>query len=179
MKFLRCLLACLLATALPAVAIAQDDPCAGKALCENPGPFVAEIVQATASLANNQHQVRVVLRLRNTGTTPLVLGYVQRSGAMDDDLGNHYTVDWRYREHVAGIGQVTRQQADAQFVLAPGASRTFTLVYQRYAGRNTQIARGYSPSLTLAQLESLSPGQVRTAAEYSLNFFGMNLAGAR
>jgi len=163
---------------LAAPAFAQADPCQGKALCENPGPFVAEIVQASASSQGNNHHVRVVLRVRNTGSAPLVLGYVQRTGTMSDDLGNQYTVDWRYRQDVSGIGQVTRNQADAQFLLAPGASRNFTLVYRRYLGRSPQIARSYSPAMTIAQLESLSATQVRTVSEYSLNYFGMGLGGA-
>jgi hypothetical protein len=171
------LLFVLLAFAVPAMA--QDDPCQGKALCENPGPFVTEIVQASPSMHGNNHHIRVVVRVRNTGAEPLVLGYVQNSGVMEDELGNRYIVDRRYRKHVSGIGQVTRNQADAQFVLAPGAARNFTLVYQRYTGRSPQIARSYSPALTLARLQPLSQTQVRTESEYSLNFFGMGLGGAQ
>lgn len=171
------LLACLLAFAAPAVA--QDDPCQGKPLCEHPGPFVAEILQASPSMHGNNHHVRLVVRVRNTGSEPLLLGYVQNSGVMEDELGNRYIVDWRYREHVSGIGQVSRNQADAQFVLAPGAARNFTLVYQRFTGRSPQIARNYSPALTLARLQPLSQTQVRTESEYSLNFFGMGLGGAQ
>lgn len=169
------LLTCVLLAATPA--IAQVDPCEGKPLCENPGPFVAEIMQASPSMHGNNHHIRVIVRVRNTGAEPLVLGYVQNSGVMEDELGNRYTVDWRYREHVSGIGQVGRSQADAQFVLAPGAARSFTLIYQRFAGRSPQIARSYSPALTLAQLQPLSPTQVRTVSEYSLNYSGMGIGG--
>lgn len=171
------LMSCILAFAMPAAA--QADPCEGKALCENPGPFVAEIVQASPAVHGNNHHIRVIVRVRNTGDQPLVLGYVQNSGVMEDELGNRYIVDSRYRDHVSGIGQVTRNQADAQFVLAPGAARNFTLVYQRFTGRSPQIARSYSPALSIAQLQSLSPTQVRTVSEYSLNYFGMGLAGAQ
>lgn len=166
------------ALASATAASAQDDPCAGKALCENPGPFVAEIVQVSPSSHGNNHHIRLVVRVRNTGSAPLLLGYVQNSGVMEDALGNRYVVDSRYREHVSGIGQVTRQQADAQFLLAPGAARNFVLVYQRFTGNKPQIARTYSPSLTLAQLEPLSNNQVRTSTEYSLNFFGMGFSAA-
>jgi len=169
--------ACLLALAVPA--IAQDDPCQGRPLCESPGPFVAEILQPSPGMHGNNHHVRLVVRVRNTGAEPLVLGYVQNSGVMEDELGNRYIVDWRYREHVGGIGQVTRQQADARFMLAPGAARNFTLVFQRFTGRSPQIAGQYSPALTLARLQPLSPTQVRTESEYSLNFFGMGLAGGQ
>jgi hypothetical protein len=175
-------MACVLAAcalALSAPALAQADPCEGKALCENPGPFVAEIVQASPSMHGNNHHVRVVVRVRNTGTEPLVLGYVQNSGVMEDELGNRYIVDWRYRDHVNGIGQVTRNQADARFVLAPGAARNFTVIYQRYTGRSPQIARSYAPALTLALLQPLSQTQVRTVSEYTLNYFGMGLGGAQ
>jgi hypothetical protein len=175
--FASMMLAATLAFAVPA--IAQTDPCEGRTLCENPGPFVAEIVQASPSMHGNNHHVRVIVRVRNTGSEPLVLGYVQNSGVMEDELGNRYIVDWRYRDHVNGIGQVTRNQADAQFVLAPGAVRNFTVVYQRYTGRSPQIARSYSPALTIAQLQPLSPTQVRTVSEYSLNYFGMGLGGAQ
>ncbi len=167
-----------IALAFAPAASAQDDPCAGKTLCENPGPFVVEIAQVSPSQIGNNHHIRIVVRVRNTGASPLLLGYVQNSGVMEDDLGNRYIVDWRYREHVSGIGQVTRQQADAQFLLAPGASRNFVLVYQRFTGNKPQIARSYAPSLTLAQLEPLSANQVRTVTEYSLNFFGMGFSAA-
>lgn len=168
------LFAALLLPCMPA--LAQVDPCAGKSLCESQGPFAVEIVQASPSSHGNNHHIRMVVRVHNTGSEPLVLGYVQDSGVMEDNLGNRYIVDSRYREHVGGIGQVTRNQADARFVLAPGASRNFTLIFQRFTGRSPQIARSYSPSFALAQLEPLSANQVRTASEYSFNFFDMGLA---
>lgn len=156
---------------------ARADPCAGKAMCENPGPFVAEVVQGSASMDRGYHNVRVVVRVRNPGAAPLVLGYVVKSGAMEDELGNRYEVDWRYREHVNGIGVVQPRSADTGFVLAPGASRNFTLTYRRYIKRSPAIGRSYSPGLTLAQLEPLADNQVRTVSEYSLNFTGLEPGG--
>lgn len=175
------ILATAAATSAPVAAqapqAAYQDPCAGKALCENPGPFAVEVVQGSAATNAGYHDIRVVLRVRNTGATPLVLGYVRSSGTMDDELGNRYEVDWRYDQHVNGIGVVAPRSADARFVLAPGASRNFTLTYRRALRNSPGIGQSYSPALTLAQLEPLSANQVRTVTDYSLNFTGLQPNG--
>lgn len=151
-------------------ATAVTDPCAGNARCYATGPIVAEVVQlASAQKKNNNHSVRVSVRLRNHSDQPVVLAYKTSSGTMLDNLGNEYKVDSRYSAHVAGIGQVTRSQADPQFALRPGEARTAVLTYSRYVGK-TAIGTVFSPDLVIAQLEALPPDQIRTVSEYSVSF---------
>lgn len=156
------------------------DPCEGRPACQAAGPFLAEVTQVSPGQQGSTHLVQVRLSLRNLGNQPLVLGYQQRSGTMLDELGQQYTVDWRYDQDVAGIGQVTRNKADPQFVLSPGEARTASFTFRRHVGR-TQVGTVFSPSLVIEQLEILPSQQVRSAREYALGFTGLTgnqLAGA-
>jgi hypothetical protein len=146
------------------------DPCAGLPRCYATGPIVAEVVQLIATQPQrNNHSVRVSVRFRNIGDQPIALGYKTNSGTMLDNLGHEYKVDWRYNEHVAGIGQVSKTKADPQFTLRPGEARTAVLNYTRYMGK-TQLGTIFNPELVVAQLEPLPGNQVRTVGEYSVSF---------
>lgn len=152
---------------------AYADPCAGNTRCYATGPLVAEIAQlVSAQSHNNNHAVRVNLRIRNVSNQPLILAYQQNSGTMLDNYGNKYTVDWRSNQNVSGIGQSTRQKADPQFVLSPGEARNATLTYSRYVGK-TAIGTVFSPDLVLEQLEILPSQQIRSVRDYNISFTGI------
>lgn len=152
-----------------AATVAAVDPCAGDARCRNAGPFTAQVTQVTSTTQRNQQLVGIRLQLRNIGTTPLVLGYVTNSGVMVDNAGNRYVVDWRYNNHVQGIGQVSRSKADPQFTLNPGESRSAMLQYSRYVGKSI-IGTVFAPDFAIEQLEILPSQQIRSVREYSLSF---------
>jgi len=149
---------------------APADPCAGNARCYATGPLIAEIAQlASGQPANNNHAVRLNLRIRNVSNQPLILAYQPNSGTMLDNYGNKYTVDWRSNQNVSGIGQSTRQKADPQFVLSPGEARNATLTYSRYVGK-TAVGTIFSPDLVLEQLEILPSQQIRSVRDYNVSF---------
>ncbi len=156
---------------------ATSDPCAANPRCRNAGPFIAEIVQVTASTQGNTHLVRTTLKLRNVGDQPLILGYVTSSGVMVDNYGNRYIVDSRSNSNVQGIGQVTRSKADPQFVLRPGESRNAVLQYSRYVGK-TAIGTVFAPDFSIKELEILPSQQIREVREYSLSFNNVTAGGA-
>lgn len=157
----------------PAVAVGGGDPCAGNSRCRSAGPFTAEVSQLSSTTQRNQQLVSIRLQLRNTSAAPLVLAYVTNSGVMVDDSGNRYVVDWRFNNHVQGIGQVSRNKADPQFVLNPGESRSVMLEYSRYVGKSV-IGTVFAPDFALRQLEILPSQQVREVREYSLGFSGLS-----
>lgn len=148
------------------------DPCADLPRCHAAGPILAEAMQVSASQTGSNHHVQVRVRFRNLGNQPLILAYQQSSGRMLDELGQAYTLDWRYDADVAGIGQVSRNKADPQFVLSPGESRTASFTFRRYVGK-TRIGTVYSPDLVIEQLEVLPSQQVRSVREYAIGFTGL------
>ncbi|MGH9349069.1 MAG: hypothetical protein ACRD26_17570, partial [Vicinamibacterales bacterium] len=159
----------------------EPDACEGKPRCYDAGPFVAEIVQATASQAKYArawHIVSMNVRFRNKTNQPIILGYVAGTGVLIDELGNRYAPS-NAPEDAKGIGKVHRTGADPQFVLGPGQSRAATFGQSRVVTGNTRvIGSKYSFDLSLAQLEVLYNGQqVRTVREYSLTFPDFGLGG--
>jgi len=169
----------------PAQAPASEpDACAGKPRCYDAGPFVAELLQVTASKARTARQWHIVsmnIRFRNKTDQPLILGYVAGTGVLIDELGNRYGPSAPPAD-AKGIGKVQARNADPQFVLAPGQQRTATFGQSRAMyGNSMVIGSKFSFDVSLAQLEVLYNGQqVRTVREYSLNFpeFGLGGSGA-
>lgn len=157
------------AAAAAGAGAAPVDACGGSPRCVSNGPIALEIIRVVAAQDRSNHLVRVTFRARNLTQDRVFLGYLERSGVLLDNYGNRYTVDWRSRENVQGIGQVSRDKADAQFALQPGEGRSFTLQYSRYAGK-TAIGTIYSPDVVLAQLEILPSQQVRLTRELTFNF---------
>lgn len=80
-------------------------------------------------------------------------------------------------QNVSGIGVVTRQKADPQFVLSPGEARTATFNYTRYVGK-TAIGTAFSPTLVIEQLEVLPSQQIRSVREHSVSFANVTAGGA-
>lgn len=160
----------------PVAAEPAVDACAGAARCISPGPFTATVQQVIASTVSTYHLVRFNVRLQNTSAQPLILAYLEGSGTMVDNLGNRYVVDHRIKDRVMGIGLTNRLQADPQFALRPGESRTVSFEYARRVGR-TQIGTGFAPDLVLQQLEVLPSRQIRPTRDFSLNFTDLSAGG--
>ncbi|HLG54868.1 MAG TPA: hypothetical protein VI485_06030 [Vicinamibacterales bacterium] len=160
----------------PQVAVNEPDACVGKTRCFDAGPFVAEILTATATRENYArpwHTVSMNIRFRNKTSEPIILGYVVPSGVLIDDLGNRYGPAGAPND-AKGIGRVQANKADPQFVLRPGESRQATLGQARVM-RGTQtatvIGSSYTFDVAIAQLEVIYNGQqVRTIREHTLTF---------
>lgn len=165
------------ATASAAAPAAPSDPCGGAKNCSNAGPFIAQVQQVTPSQytpAARHHTIKLTVRITNTGSAPLVLGYKSGSSALIDNLGNRYT--WgrpgTHDTSAQGIGYVTGRSADAQFALNPGQSRTATFGVVRY-NVNSSIGNAFQYDLVINELEVLNTQQVRTVRENSLNYVGL------
>lgn len=153
------------------------NPCGGAlSRCYDAGGFTAQVMQLSSSQQGAVHHVTISLRLRNSGSQPLILAYVTQSGSMIDNYGQRYQIDSRYDAAVKGIGQSSRNKADPQFVLGPGESRNATFDYTRYVGK-TPVGTVFTPDLALEQLEILPSRQIRSVREYSVSFSNLT-AGA-
>jgi hypothetical protein len=148
------------------------NPCEGRARCYAAGPFLGEVTQVSAGKEGNNHLVQVRVQFRNLSNQPVILAYQERSGSMLDNYGQKYTVDGRYTQDVSGIGQVSRNKADPQFVLSPGEARSATFTYRRYIGK-TAVGTVFSPDFVIEQLEILPSQQVRSVREYSVSYNGL------
>jgi hypothetical protein len=161
----------------------QADACAGRIRCFDAGPFVAEILTATATREQNArpwHTVSMNIRFRNKTNAPLILGYVVPTGVLIDDLGNRYTPAGAPND-AKGIGKVQARSADPQFVLRPGESRSATLGQVRVMRGTptaTVIGSSYTFDVSIAELEVIYNGQqVRTVREHTMTFPGFALTG--
>lgn len=146
------------------------DPCQGTAQCVTNGPLMARVerVQAEAVQGNNQGIV-VRIAFRNLSDAPMILNYKQKTGAMLDEYGQRYTVDWRRTTDVQGMPVSTRDRASSQFTLAPGQSRSASFRYTRFVGR-TALGTSFAPELAVEHYELLPSNQLRLLREYVLAF---------
>jgi hypothetical protein len=161
----------------------SPDACAGKIRCFDAGPFMAEILTATATReqsARPWHTVSMNMRFSNKTNAPIILGYVVPSGVLIDDLGNRY-VPPAAPNDAKGIGRVQARSADPQFVLRPGESRQATLGQVRVMRGTptaTVIGSSYTFDVLIAELEVIYNGQqVRTVREHTLTFPSFALTG--
>jgi hypothetical protein len=161
----------------------QPDACAGRIRCFDAGPFMAEILTATATreqASRPWHTVSMNIRFTNRTNAPIILGYVVPSGVLIDDLGNRYTPSGAPND-AKGIGKVQARSADPQFVLRPGESRQATLGQARVMrGTPTAgvIGSSYTFDVSIAELEVIYNGQqVRTVREHTLTFPSFALTG--
>ena len=160
--------------AAPVVA-AGPDPCAGIARCFNAGSFLAEIQQVSSSIAGGRHHVlRFNMRFRNLTNQPLILGSTYRSPVAVDNEGNRYGIT--PEQAVSGMGVVSGNTADPQFVLGPGQSRNASFqVYRRNSPKPNGVS--YTFDVSLEQLEILPSQQVRSTRQFSLNFPNVTVSG--
>jgi hypothetical protein len=166
----------------PALLPPEVDLCAGKARCYGAGPFIAEVAQFTTSTEGNKkyHVLRTNLKVRNVSSQPIILAYKATTDGATDNLGNRYY--WgtagTYDMSVTGIGKVEGRNADPQFVLAPGESRTATFSLVRRDANGRELGTSWTQDLTLVQLEILPSKQVRVGREYAVSFKDLSPGGA-
>jgi hypothetical protein len=150
---------------------------AGAQACKDMGDFLVSAVRVTVSRkdANTAYQgVRTLLRLQNVSNRPLALGYREGSSRVTDNNGNVYT--WG-RTQVQGIGIVSRQAADAQFVLAPGQAREFTLEnVLQYSRARVVAGNVFTHDFTLVEMAAASPTQVRMVREHAVSLSDLSAA---
>jgi len=180
-RILPCLL--LLASLTPFASHA--DNCAGAPRCYDAGPFAVEVTSLSPSWNNvhNQHLLRLNLRFRNVGDRPLILGFPWGSSpSITDNYGNAYSIDGRnageIASHIIGIGIVRREGADTSFVLAPGASRSASLIFNRgiaRSGSGAAVGNQFTADVSVEELRVLpGSGRVEVGSQYSLNFEGLS-----
>ncbi|MEO5815837.1 MAG: hypothetical protein ABIT20_11210 [Gemmatimonadaceae bacterium] len=166
----------------PAMLPPEVDLCAGKTRCYGAGPFIAEVAQFTTSTEGNKkyHVLRTNLKVRNVSSQPIILAYKATSDGATDNLGNRYY--WgtagTYDMSVTGIGKVEGRNADPQFVLAPGESRTATFSLVRRDANGRELGTSWTQDLTLVQLEILPSNQVRVGREYAVSFKDLSANGS-
>lgn len=152
------------------VAVEGSNPCARKPRCSVTGPFMAEVAKVSSSRSGNRYVVRTTLRFTNLSDRPIMLGYKARSGSVTDELGNRYANEGNEPSRVSGIGYVTSSDADPQFVLGPGQSRSASFESWLWIYRGTRLGTVWSYHLTIDLLEVLPSRQVRAVREYSVGF---------
>lgn len=140
------------------------DACGGKPHCYSAGPFAAEVTQVTTSKVSYYIYVHINVKVRNVTTQPLILGYQNGSGTAIDDAGNRYAA-----KTVKGIGLVSTNAADPQFILNPGQSRDFSLDYVNRPGRAV-VGTSWTADLVLEQLEVLPSRQVRSVRDFAVSY---------
>jgi hypothetical protein len=147
---------------------AAVDHCQGLARCYSAGPFTAQIMQVTLSMAHAGYQaLNFNVRFRNVTAQPLVLAYKSGTSVAIDNHGQRY--GQRGANFARGIGVSGGGQVNADFVIQPGQTRDASFEVQRYLGR-TLVGTGFTWDVAVDQLELLPANQVRALREYSLNF---------
>ncbi|MEP7002359.1 MAG: hypothetical protein ABI969_17855, partial [bacterium] len=115
----------------------------------------------------------------NTSSEPIILAYKATTSGVTDNLGNRYYYG-RPSSHdmsASGIGKVEGNNADPQFALAPGESRSATFAVIRFDARGTQIGTSFTHGLTLSQLEILPSHQIRVGRDYAVSFRDLSNTG--
>ena len=165
--------------AAPAAAAPGCETQPGVMACQNLGPFLASATRVTLSKSGSVTAyvgVRTTVRFTNVGPRPLILAYRQGSQKVTDDQGLVY--NWNRGSYelksIAGIGIVSRDSADPQFVLNPGESReaSFEGVLQ-YSQRRQVPGTVYNHDLTIVELEVLNGQQVRARRDHAVSFAGI------
>ena len=156
----------------------------GVLACQNLGPFLASATRVTLSRKDGPTAyvgVRTTVRFQNVSDRPLILAYRVGSQKVTDDKGLVYI--WNRGSYelksIAGIGLVTRDSADPQFVLAPGEARdaSFEGILQ-YSMRREVPGNAYNHDLTITQLEVVSGRQVRTVRDHAVSFANLVPGGS-
>jgi hypothetical protein len=118
--------------------------------------------------ANGRHYLTVTVRLQNLTGKPLILGVEPSKVSSTDDKGNTYRVTL-----VRGIGQITGNKVDTQFVLP--AEGTGDILFQMYwqGDRNTVFGTVFDLKLPLRVITAVGEGQYRLGTEHLLTMTGL------
>ena len=99
------------------------------------------------------------------------------SASVTDNYGNAYGIDTRFPERISGIGIVSHDGANPSFQLAPGASRSASLVFSRSPGKSA-VGNLYTADFSVVELQPI-PGnnQLNVGSQYSLNYTKLSAGG--
>jgi hypothetical protein len=149
--------------ALPAAA-AQSN--CNSASCAENGSFVVQVTDLRNSKSGRYRVVTATLRFRNKLDRPLILGYVNGSGVVTDDLGNRYVIGGN---GVRGIGVLGGNNVDTKFTLAPGETSEARFEYSWEPGRAI-VGTRYDMDLTVREVDPIAGNQFKLGRERVLHF---------
>jgi hypothetical protein len=122
--------------------------------------------------------VTATVRFRNKTSNPLVLGYVQRSGAVIDDQGIRYGM---YEAGgIQGIGVVSGKSFDSKFTLQPGEASDARFQFGWKPTRGAIFGTKFSMDLSIREIDPVGANQYRLGREHALHYavFSAGSSGA-
>ena len=125
-------------------------------------------------------EITVTVRLRNTGSVPIILNYQAGSWAATDSNGYQYEThlehDTKYGT-VKGIPVATYNRADTSSMIAPGASRTVTFNARRDMRNGQTPGDRFDINATFVQFEDLGQGRIRKVRDFPVAFTNVAASG--
>lgn len=136
------------------------------------GPFTARITRSKFGKGSYSYPVAgdFTVELENKSDKPITLAIEHDSITGSDDEGNFYggmNGPGGFATP-SGIGLVSKEKADPQFVLAPGEVKEFHLTIGR--GRSRSAGSEFALNFALEALEILPSKQIREVRQYSVTF---------
>lgn len=136
------------------------------------GPFNARITHSKFGKGSYSYPIAgdFTVQLENKSDKPLVLAVEHDSITGIDDEGNYYggVKGPGGYANATGIGEATKDQADPQFVLAPGEVKEFHITIGR--SRAKTYGSEFVLNFALDELEILPSKQIREVRQYSVTF---------
>jgi hypothetical protein len=139
--------------ATPALAVSPCESAANPKRCFSSQPFTVSIVNVDHTLAT-YHVIRLNIEVRNSGNTPVILGYQWGTGKATDNLGNGYAV----KAVPTGIPTDYGAKTDARLALQPGEAHMTTFEVMGY--RTPQDPSSFNYDMTIDELGSEKPNPV-------------------
>ncbi len=148
---------------------ATAQSCSPQQFCSEVATFTASVTDFRTSASGSSRLAAATVRVRNKTDRPLVLGYVQGSGVVIDELGNRYSIDTRDANNVRAIGVITRSTFDPKFTLQPSESSDARFQFSWYAGNKT-IGTVFQLEVTLREIDPAAGTQMKLGREHVLQF---------
>jgi len=143
--------------------------CSPQQFCSEVATFAASVTDFRTSASGYSRLATATVRIRNKTDRPLVLGYVQGSGVVIDELGNRYAIDTRDANNVRAIGVITRTTFDPKFTLQPGESSDARFQFSWYAGKKA-IGTVFQLEATLREIDPAAGTQMKLGREHVVQF---------
>lgn len=156
---------CLCGAATQAVAAAS---CSPQQFCTEVATFKASITDFRTSVSGYNRLAAATVSISNKTNRPLVLGYVQGSGVVIDELGNRYGIDTRNANNVRAIGVITASTFDPKFTLQPGESSDARFQFSWYAGK-TAAGTVFQLEITVREIDTVGT-QMKLGREHVVQF---------
>lgn len=158
---------------LVAPAMATSADCPSQPFCTDAAAFQARVTDFRTSVAGSYRVATATVRITNKTNHPLVLGYVQGSGVVIDDLGNRYGIDTRNANSVRAIGIIKASTFDPKFTLQPGEGSDARFQFTWYPGKSI-IGTAFQMEATLREIDPVgAAGQAKLGRETVVQFRGL------